>query len=90
MQTVLSAIIVPIAMILGGLIGGTAGGDSIDSLFGEQLAYFKTDAWWRSDLWVVMIVFIAVGIFFGSFNNKFHLFSCHKIIYGHIEIFGNL
>ncbi len=68
MQTVLSAIIVPIAMILGGLIGGTAGGDSIDSLFGEQLAYFKTDAWWRSDLWVVMIVFIAVGIFFGSFN----------------------
>lgn len=68
MQTVLSAIIVPIAMILGGVVGGTAGGDSMESLFGEQMKYFQTDAWWRSDLWVVIIVFIAVGIFFGSFN----------------------
>ncbi|MDD2426991.1 MAG: hypothetical protein PHR78_00830 [Eubacteriales bacterium] len=68
MQTILSAVIVPIAMILGGVVGATSGGASMDALFGEQMVYFQTDAWWRSDLWIVMMVLIAVGIFFGSFN----------------------
>jgi ABC-2 type transport system permease protein len=68
MQTILSSIIMPLAMILGGFVGGTAGGDSMGSLFGDQMAYLQTDAWWRSDLWIVVMVLVAAGIFFGSFN----------------------
>lgn len=55
-------------MILGGVVGGTAGGDTMGSIFGDQMSYFQTDAWWRSDLWIVVMVFVAVGVFFGSFN----------------------
>ncbi len=68
MQTILSSIIMPVAMILGGVVGGTAGGDTMGSIFGDQMSYFQTDAWWRSDLWIVVMVFVAVGVFFGSFN----------------------
>ena len=68
MQTILSSVIMPVAMILGGIIGGTAGGAAMDSFFDDQIAYFLSDAWWRSDLWIVVMVFVAAGVFFGSFN----------------------
>ena len=68
MQTFLAAIIVPLSMILGFVVGGSASGTEFEQMLQQPQLYFQTDNWWRSDLWVVMMVLIAVGIFFGSFN----------------------
>ncbi len=68
MQTFLAAIIVPLSMILGFVVGGSASGAEFEQMLQQPKLYFQTDNWWRSDLWVVMMVLIAVGIFFGSFN----------------------